>query len=408
MNRRRFIGAGLTSLLLPRPLKALPNDSDQLFLFLFVRGGWDPTFVFTNQISSPNVYTQEGCEPVQIGELNYISHPLRPNVDGFFEEYGNQTCIINGIEVESLTHEACQRIIFTGQPSAGRDDWPAIIGSYSAQPLPVMVVSGPSYTADFTRYVIRSGEDGQLSKLLTGEVHQYSDVPITSLPVTTQNKVQQFLEERITEKIINGTQEQISLYEQLQETYQQRSSSAALSQLQLGSATGFTSVPTQVEAAIHTLTSGVSQCLVVEHNGLYEAGWDQHSNIDTQNYHYDLLFSDLKEILDNLDMWGGAGFSQRVNIIVFSEMGRAPTLNALAGKDHWTFTSAMCISQNIEGGRVIGGYNDQLIGKSIDYSTAELYAGGNRITSQNFGASILQMAGIDSQQFLPGIKPIIL
>jgi len=177
--------------------------------------------------------------------------------------------------------------------------------------------------------------------------------------------------------------------------------------LELGSATGFTPVPIQVEAAIPTLVSGLSRCIVIEHNGLYESGWDQHSSIDNQNYHYDLLFSDLKEIMDNLEGWGGSNFSQQVTMVVFSEMGRAPTLNAMSGKDHWTFSSAMFIGLNIQGGRVIGGYDDQLLGQPIDIPSGERDPAGQPISSKHFGATILTLAGIDSKQFVPA-DPILL
>ncbi len=195
MKRRHFIKMASSSLFWPATLAA-QADTDSLFLFIFVRGGWDPTFVFTDQLQNPNIYTHAGSFPTSVNGIDYISHPLRPSVDRFFEAYGSETCIINGIEVESLTHEACQRIIFTGQPSAGRDDWPALIGSQSPQPLPVMIVSGPSYTVEHAQYVLRTGEDGQLSKLLDGTVHRNSDQPITSLSSASEDKVQQFLRQR--------------------------------------------------------------------------------------------------------------------------------------------------------------------------------------------------------------------
>ncbi len=390
----------------PSLVNAAPS-TDSLFLFVFVRGGWDPTFVFTDQINNSRVYTHPGSVPAQAHGINYVSHSLRPNVDRFFEEYGQHTCILNGIEIESLTHDACQRIIFTGQPGAGLDDWPALIGSQSLQDLPVMIVSGPSFTVEHAQSVVRCGEDGQLSKLLTGSVHNRSDQSISPLSSSSQDKVQAFLRNRIDDGASLGEGNRQAFYNSLQGVYDQRDNAGELLSLELGSATGFTPVPVQVEAAIPTLTSGLSRCIVIEHNGLYESGWDHHSSIDNQTYHYDLLFSDLKEIMDNLENWGGANFAQRVNIVVFSEMGRAPNLNAMSGKDHWTFSSAMVIGLNIQGGRVIGGYDDQLLGQPIDTLSGEFDAGGERISSKHFGATILTLAGIDSKQFVPA-DPILL
>ena len=402
MKRRQFLHLTSSSFLWPKLLQAGPLD-EQLFLFVYVRGGWDPTFVFTNQIGNNNVYTQAGCYAAEANGIPYVAHPSRPSVDRFFQDFGDQTCVINGIEIESLTHDACQRILFTGQPSAGKDDWPSIIGSQSTQRLPVMVVSGPSYTVNYTNAVIRSGEDGQLSKLLNGSVHQQSDQPITTLSPDAQTRVQAFLNGRVA-----SLSDEEAFARSLKQVYDQRQNSSVLSSLQLGSSTGFTPVPDQVAAAIPTLSEGLSRCLVIEHNGLYESGWDQHSSIDNQSDHFELLFSDLCNIVDSLNTWGGAAFAQRVTMVVFSEMGRAPTLNTLAGKDHWTYTSAMIISQNIQGGRTIGGFNTNLIGQRVDPLSGSIAESGARITANHLGAGLLQLADVDPSMFLPQTTPLLL
>ena len=56
LNRRHFLGLGAAGLCLPKSVLASGSE-DRLFLMIFVRGGWDPTFVFTNQVDNPYVYT---------------------------------------------------------------------------------------------------------------------------------------------------------------------------------------------------------------------------------------------------------------------------------------------------------------------------------------------------------------
>lgn len=390
-------------LLIPSPLLAAgPND--RLFIYIFVRGGWDPTFVFTNQLNSPLVYTPQNTDLVSGGSFDFMGSPNRPNVNRFFEQYSDQCCIINGLEIESLTHDACRRIIFTGQASAGKDDWPAIIGSHSDYDLPVMVISGPSYTSAYSHVVVRAGEDGQLAGLLDGTALNKSDVNVSPLNESSTDHVQRFLKQRIQrqEEAVNAGREQLFM-QNLLNSHEQRESAQSLDNFDLGSATGFVSVPNQIEAGIATLTEGMSRCMVVEHNGLYESGWDHHSNINSQSAHFDLLFEDLNWLMSKISMWG---LEDRLSVVVFSEMGRAPQLNPISGKDHWTFTSAMLLGAGVQGGQIIGGYDSNLIGSPIDFNSGAVFDGGSRINSKHFGATLLSLAGIDPGDYLANTEPI--
>jgi uncharacterized protein (DUF1501 family) len=102
----------------------------------------------------------------------------------------------------------------------------------------------------------------------------------------------------------------------------------------------------------------------------------------------------------------GQALSEEVCVVVFSEMGRHPKLNSTRGKDHWTFTSAMLCGSGVDGGRVIGGYDDQFYGQSIDLASGELFGSGSKLSDKHFGATLLAMAGVDWQEFSGGMAPI--
>ena len=403
LNRRHFLGLGAAGLCMPQSVLA-SEGSDRLFLLIFVRGGWDPTFVFTNQADNPFVYTPPFTELATNAAIPYMNSVLRPSVNTFFRSYGDRVCLVNGIEVASLTHDACRRIIFTGQAGAGKDDWPAIIGAHSGFDLPVMVVSGPSFTSQYSQAVVRAGEDGQLAGLLDGTALEKSDVPLNGLSGIGSHRVQQYLQRRAEDlQSLSGAGREHRFISDLLGCYAQRDAALTLDGFELGSATGFTSVPTQIEAAISTLTSGMSKCLVIEHNGLYESGWDHHSNIDSQTHHFDLLFNDLNWLMGRLSTWG---LEDRLTVCVFSEMGRAPQLNPISGKDHWTFTSAMFMGAGVRGGQVIGGYDAGLVGQRVDPIDGGLDPNGTALSSLHFGATLLALSGIDPEEYLPGISPI--
>lgn len=387
------------------PTRVLANGAnDRLFLMIFVRGGWDPTFVFTNQVDNPYVYVPPYTELASDAVFPYVTSPYRPNVGSFFRQYSDKVCVVNGIEISSLTHDACRRIVLTGQAGAGKDDWPAIIGANSAYDLPVMVVSGPSFTANYSQAVVRAGEDGQLAGLLDGTALDNSDVPYSALAEQDGERVQQYLKKRAEDlSSLAGAGREQRFLDDLLSSYEQRDAAQRLTGFDLGSATGYTSVPNQIEAAISTLTEGMSRCMVIEHNGLYESGWDHHSNIDSQTHHYDLLFDDLLWLMGKLPGWG---LEDRLTVCVFSEMGRAPQLNPISGKDHWTFTSAMFMGAGVRGGQLIGGYDAGLVGQRINLADGGLDPGGVAINANHFGATLLALSGVDPQEHLPGVSPI--
>ena len=45
----------------------------------------------------------------------------KPN-SAFFEQYGDRTAVVNGMEVRSVTHERCRELVFTGYGDGATDD----------------------------------------------------------------------------------------------------------------------------------------------------------------------------------------------------------------------------------------------------------------------------------------------
>jgi uncharacterized protein (DUF1501 family) len=78
-----------------------------------------------------------------------------------------------------------------------------------------------------------------------------------------------------------------------------------------------------------------------------------------------------------------------------SEMGRTPRLNAAAGRDHWTYTSAMLIGAGVAGGRVIGGMSDSYTGRAINLTSGEPDDAGTPLVPGHLGATLLALADLD-------------
>ena len=91
-------------------------------------------------------------------------------------------------------------------------------------------------------------------------------------------------------------------------------------------------------------------------------------------------------------------------MVVLSEMGRTPQLNAFTdGKDHWPYTSAMLIGAGVEGDRVVGGFDSNYYGLTIDAASAETSESGQILSAETLGATLLALADIDPSEYISGV-----
>ena len=165
----------------------------------------------------------------------------------------------------------------------------------------------------------------------------------------------------------------------------------------------------RIRPAIRLLAENRSRCVVAEHLGEWDIGWDSHSNILKQADHFQVLMEDLDSILSELAVTPtstGGLLLDEVTVVVLSEMGRAPWLNTLGGKDHWTFTSAMLIGAGVNGGSTTGAYGTGLVGSPVDLETGSASDSGTRLTSSHLGATLAAIGGLDPETIAPGADPI--
>jgi hypothetical protein len=397
---------------LPRTARAAAAE-DRRFLFIFVNGGWDPTFVFTPDLDDPDVWTDPDGRAAEAGGHRFTDAPGRPAVRRFFERWGPQVALLNGIEVRSVTHEACRRIALTGGTDPLSDDWPALIaGNRGEDILPDLVLSGPAFTARHTGVVTRAGPDGQLGRLLQGTAVQQGDLPAGRLGDASTARVEAFLAAEAAALRAAHTRGQAGGWlDDYAATVGNLDRVRVLGRdLALGGLDeDWAFVRERVQPAVDAFSLGLSRAAVVEHLGEWDTGWDTHSGISRQSDHFQTLFVDLDDILQNLsETPGPAGGSllEEVTVVVLSEMGRAPALNAVGGKDHWTFTSAMLMGAGVAGGTVAGGYTAGLVGAPTDLGTGATDPAGVRLTSAHLGATLMALAGLDAAALVPSAAPI--
>src|SRR5262245_48382131 len=93
LSRRRLLsGAGLalasTGLWIPRRLQAATTP-ERKFLFVFCRGGWDTTYVFTPMFGNPYASVESDATTAEVNGITFVDRPAsRPSVRQFFTDWG--------------------------------------------------------------------------------------------------------------------------------------------------------------------------------------------------------------------------------------------------------------------------------------------------------------------------------
>ena len=93
-------------------------------------------------------------------------------------------------------------------------------------------------------------------------------------------------------------------------------------------------------------------------------GFDTHANqtrlLEPILNRFDHLLSTFIEQLKNANMLDD------VLIVVYSDFGRTPKVNARNGRDHWPVGGSMLIGGGLDGGRFVGDTDNNMMGVSID------------------------------------------
>lgn len=410
MNRRTFLqcsALGLAAAGLPRRARAA-SGSDLRFLFVFNRGGWDPTRVFASEFSNRNVDMESDAERVSAGGISYVGHADRPSVDAFFAAWGSRSVVLNGVQVRSINHEVCTSLALTGATSGQTPDWPAILGAAASDrfALPHLVLGGASFSGELGAAVARSGQAGQLEALLSGAVVEWSDLATSAPSPAVEGIVDRYLLRRASARA-QGARGAADAA--MARAFQEASDKAwALKDYRnVMDFTGGSALEDQAAVAVEALSEGLCRCVTLgypeDSAGL---GWDTHADNDAdQSPLWEGLFQGLNRLFALLEATPGPDGQALVDqtvVVVLSEMGRTPQLNATNGKDHWPYTSMLLTGPGLDGGRVVGGFDDNYAGSPVDLASGEVVESGVLLTAEAVGATLLALGDVDPAEWVQG------
>jgi uncharacterized protein (DUF1501 family) len=412
MDRRSFLGgfgATLTSSALWPRLARAAAAGDRKLVFVFAQGGWDPTRVFADGFDHAGVDMEPLAERGSVGDLRFVDHPDRPSVRGFFEAHAARTVVFDGVMVRSIAHDICTMIAMTGDTSGTVPDWAAIVAAAEAEryTLPHLVLGGPSFPGSLGVAVARTGSAGQLEALLSGESLALADLPVGGPNAPARSLLDRYLARRAAAR---AGAARSALDARLAGDYATALAQAtALEDLRWTmDFTGGATLEDQAMVAVEALSLGVARCVTLGTGAAF--GWDTHANNDAlQSPLWDDTFAGLARLLAMLEATPGttsASLAEETLVVVLSEMGRTPALNAFQGKDHWPYTSLMVVGPGVDGGRVVGGWDESWYGQPVDPVTGDVDPDGQVLSAEAVGATLLALADVDPDAHVRGVAPI--
>ncbi len=410
-NRRTFLkglGAGACLAGLPFSGRVLAEAApgDLRFVFVFNQGGWDPTHVFAPLFGNPNIDLEADAGTTTYGNIPIVDHVERPSVSAFFAAQHERAVVLNGVHVRSLSHEICTELMLTGASSGARPDWASRLADADAArfTLPHLVLGGPSMPGELSSSVARTGLAGQLDGLLDGQLLAQGDQYAGRPNVVQERILDAYMERRSAARAAASLPETDARLTDRYDASLLRAASLKDARFDMEFAPGDSAL-TQIDAAVDALSMGISRCVSIAGPG----NWDTHTNIQQQSTNFEGLFAGLNLLMARLESTPGTReptMADETVVVVLSEMGRTPRLNAAQGKDHWPHTSVLMVGPRLVGDRVVGGFDDLYYGRGVDPATAEIDDDAPVVNTEVLGATLLAMADVEPDNSLAGVAPI--
>lgn len=422
LTRRGLLGSG--ALLAGASLLGLPGltraaGTAKRLVLVHARGGWDVTYTLDPKLGLANIdgpdldedpSNPDDREDIQTfgGSAIGVNRVKRESVRTFFQNWGSQTAVLNGLWVGSIAHDPCTIRMMTGARTEASPDLAAVTGASlgTETPIPYMDLSGIGFVGPYAAYSGKTGRQNQLKLLLDREGSRIPGpggsgvvYPQFHPSASAKTDIEAFLESRKarfsdSRARVGATDTRISDYLEAQRRAQELIKDGAFfaDSLEVGRQSTLANMAETVGALFET-----NLC----HTVAIESGssFDTHDNNEDQHDEWETTFVGLNALMDSLDK---RGLLADTVIVVVSEMTRTPKRNADGGKDHWPITSAMVIGAGVRGGATYGATDDGLDALPVNLATGVVdQTSGMRPTYAHFAAGVLELVGVEPESVLP-------
>jgi uncharacterized protein (DUF1501 family) len=407
MQRRDFLrwcGSAGLGLAVPVGLRAAPASAEPppydgpYYIVFNAFGGWDTTYLMDPKgVDGINRLFQQGDILTQ-GQHKFA--PTDKHKQGgmsnetFFEKYGQELLVVNGLDYSLNNHDSGARYVATGKLES------LVYPTFAAL---VAACKGLQYPLGFLTF-------GNYS--VTGNLVPMAKVPylqslglLSSADSVNYESAATYHEKEVLDRIERALRDQAearAAQPRLPRTERSQSMlyAAQLSSKMLARVTPyFPKTPStsplgrQIDVALAAFKAG----LCVSAN-LDISTFDSHRNNDADQMRL------IPELLAGIDEVARRAEELKIRdqlvIVVQSEMGRTPTYNENNGKDHWSIGSIMFLGRGIKGNRVVGASDEKQFAVPIDPQTlATDPAKGIKLRPEHIHLALRKLAGIEEHAF---------
>ena len=371
MKRREFIKKtallGSGGLMLPTPNLYGAIDggyTGRLLVQLQADGGWDVASYCDPKVNQPGekkiTNWSKSKDIMQAGNIPFA--PFANNIE-FYNKYHQDMLVINGVDMQTNSHDTGIIHNWSGRNSVGFPTLTAMFAAKNApaHPLSYINFGGFGQTGNLIRFsrlddvrglqlLIRPEENGG------GTTFRNND-DVARIRAAAKTRLEhQLSNSRLTPRQF----ENLSAHQQatisrsaLREFSEYLPSPDAIIADQQIRPQVSSSLKRQIQLTMAAFEAGVSSA-----SDLFMHGFDTHNDHDTT---HEPLLKHLNESIDFL--WTSAeaaNLADRLTVIIGSDFSRTPNYNEDGGKDHWAVGSVIVMEKSPSWGNQVIGSTDEL------------------------------------------------
>lgn len=387
-----------------RSVRSRDGDSSTFVVTLELKGGADVTQFCDPKINvegHPKInHWADQSRPGRSGNLHYA--PVADN-EWLFTRFGADMLIINGVDVQTNSHDTGLLFNFTGSNSEGQPSLGALHAACFGPDLPLAysVFGGTTRTSGLITYNRFRG------------IEQVSELARPNWDSVAQDALRPELELSAIANFQQNRMAHLANYDHItprQRLSLQNLSNAIGNRARLLDLVDLIPDRNQLEQPSDIDVQGVDlsndlrrqiqSALIIAQSGLGCAadlvldGFDSHEANDSVQQ---TLFSILADGLGYFwDLAGELGVDDRILLVIGTDFGRTNHYNDADGKDHWNVGSYVLMEKNARWGNRVVGLTDPLhFARRVDRKTLKDSEQGVLITPAHIHKALRHYLGLD-------------
>ncbi len=376
-----------------------------LLVTLQLNGGVDVTQLCDPKVNvkgEPKInHWADTADPGQAGNLRYA--PVANNA-AFFERFGRDMLVINGVDSQTNSHETGKLYNWTGSNAEGRPSLSALFAAAQSpkQPLAYSVFDGFSRTAGLIGYN-RFDDLSNMGALIRPNVDPWSGgvKRAESDVIRSQQLVQDGVQSLLLQPNLSVRQRQSALrfveardgregLQRLAELVPAEEDIQRREDFTAGGMTFSSNLKQQMQGSLLVFKSGLGSAA-----DLALDGFDSHDIHDPVSETLLAHFADAVHFF--WDYAQELGLADRIVLVIGSDFGRTNFYNDGNGKDHWPIGSYMLMERDAPWGDRIVGLTDELhFAKPINVETLQEDAKGLVMTPTHVHKALRRYLGLET------------